>query len=58
MGCNRKGTQIALVENHGMFESVQESIVKIYDVGRPRNNGEDPTTNVRVLIFNSMKGIG
>lgn len=44
---NRKGTQIAIVENQGMFDSVQESIVRLYDVGRRRDD-EDELVSFRV----------
>lgn len=42
LACNRRDTQIALVENQGMFDSVQESIVKIYDIGRSRTTDDEP----------------
>ncbi|XP_045489571.1 protein mahjong isoform X2 [Pieris rapae] len=35
------GTQISVVENLGDFEQVQESCVKIYDVGRKRDHEDD-----------------
>ncbi|XP_008184180.1 DDB1- and CUL4-associated factor 1 isoform X1 [Acyrthosiphon pisum] len=40
MACNSYDTQIAIVENQGMFENIDESIVRIYDVGRSRNEDE------------------
>jgi len=40
MACNSSDTQIAIVENQGMFENIDESIVRIYDVGRSRNEDE------------------
>ncbi|CAH1724928.1 DDB1- and CUL4-associated factor 1 isoform X2 [Aphis gossypii] len=40
MACNSTDTQIAIVENQGMFENIDESIVRIYDVGRSRNEDE------------------
>lgn len=40
LACNRLDTQIAIVENQGMFDSVQESSVRLYDVGR-RKDDED-----------------
>ncbi|CAB0012642.1 unnamed protein product [Nesidiocoris tenuis] len=40
--CNGKDTQIAIVENQGtLFDSMQESIVKIYDIGRLRITDDD-----------------
>lgn len=42
LACNTRDTQIALVENQGMFDSVQESIVKIYDIGRSRTTDDEP----------------
>lgn len=47
LACNSHDTQIALVENQGIYESVDESIVKIYDVGRSRTTDDEP-----VCIFN------
>lgn len=38
---NKYDTQIALVENQGIFENGQESVVRIYDVGRRRDNEDD-----------------
>ncbi|XP_039287323.1 DDB1- and CUL4-associated factor 1 [Nilaparvata lugens] len=36
LAVNRLDTQILIVENQGMFENVQESTVRLYDVGRRR----------------------
>ncbi|XP_038221450.1 protein mahjong [Zerene cesonia] len=41
LSVSRYGTQISLVENLGDFEQVQESCVKIYDVGRKRDHDDD-----------------
>ncbi|GBP38185.1 Protein mahjong [Eumeta japonica] len=41
LSVSRAGTQIALVENMGDFERMQESCVKIYDVGRRRDQDDD-----------------
>lgn len=40
LSINKYGSQIALVENQGDYDSVQESAVRIYSVGR-RKNMED-----------------
>ncbi|CAH0556965.1 unnamed protein product [Brassicogethes aeneus] len=40
LAVNRFDTQIAIVENQGMYQGVQESVVRIYDVGR-RRDAED-----------------
>lgn len=37
LAVNGYDTQIAIVENQGMYNSVQESVVRIYDVGRQRD---------------------
>lgn len=47
MACNSSDTQIAIVENLGTYDNIDESIVRIYDVGRTRN--EDET--VSFLLF-------
>ncbi|XP_072941245.1 protein mahjong [Epargyreus clarus] len=41
LSVSRWGTQISVVENLGDFEQVQESCVKIYDVGRRRDHDDD-----------------
>lgn len=38
MACNKFDTQIAIVENQGEFDSIQESCVRLYDVGRRRDD--------------------
>lgn len=38
---NSYDTQIALVENQGMYHSIQESVVRLYDVGRRRDYEDD-----------------
>lgn len=38
---NRFDSQIVIVENQGMYHSVQESVVRIYDVGRRKDYEED-----------------
>ncbi|XP_052754263.1 DDB1- and CUL4-associated factor 1 isoform X2 [Galleria mellonella] len=41
LGVSPWGTQIALVENVGDIDQVQESCVKVYDVGRKRDHDDD-----------------
>ncbi|XP_054275283.1 protein mahjong-like isoform X2 [Macrosteles quadrilineatus] len=41
LALNRVDTQIAIVENQGVFDSVQESIVRLYDVGRRRDDEDE-----------------
>lgn len=41
LAINRYDTQIALIENQGMFNSVQESVVRVYDVGRRRDDEDE-----------------
>ncbi|KAK6624133.1 hypothetical protein RUM44_010991 [Polyplax serrata] len=41
MACNKWDTQIAVVENVGEFHTVQESSVRLYDVGRIRDTEDD-----------------
>jgi HIV-1 Vpr-binding protein len=48
MACDSYDTQIAIVENQGMYENIDESIVRIYDVGRTRN--EDETVSYFIII--------
>uniref|UniRef100_A0A182SLL6 LisH domain-containing protein n=1 Tax=Anopheles maculatus TaxID=74869 RepID=A0A182SLL6_9DIPT len=41
LAVNRYGSQVAIVENQGGYNSLQESVVRIYSVGRKRNIGDD-----------------
>ncbi|XP_034942278.1 protein mahjong isoform X3 [Chelonus insularis] len=41
LACNKYDTQIAIVENQGDFDSVQESCVRLYDVGRRRDDEDE-----------------
>ncbi|CAH1105847.1 unnamed protein product [Psylliodes chrysocephalus] len=41
LSCDKFDTQIAIVENQGMYNSVQESVVRLYDVGRRRDDEDE-----------------
>lgn len=41
LAVNNYDTQIAIVENQGMYNSVQESVVRLYDVGRRRDDEDE-----------------
>lgn len=41
LAVNCYDTQIAIVENQGMYQTVQESVVRIYDVGRQRDDEDE-----------------
>ncbi len=41
LACNKFDTQIAVVENMGEFDSIQESCVRLYDVGRRRADEDE-----------------
>lgn len=41
LACNKFDTQIAIVENVGMFDNIQESSVRVYDVGRRRDDDDE-----------------
>ncbi|OXU21314.1 hypothetical protein TSAR_001940 [Trichomalopsis sarcophagae] len=41
LACNKFDTQIAVVENMGEFDSIQESCVRLYDVGRRRDDEDE-----------------
>lgn len=43
LSINKNGCQIALCENQGCYESVSESVVRIYTVGRKRVAEDDVT---------------
>jgi DDB1- and CUL4-associated factor 1 len=42
LAVNNNGCQIALCENQGGYESVSESVVRVYTVGRKRDPEDDP----------------
>lgn len=44
IACNKFDTQIAIVENVGMFDNIQESSVRVYDVGRRRDDDDEPVS--------------
>jgi hypothetical protein len=54
LSCNKFDTQIAVVENQGMFDSVQESSVRLYDVGRRRDD-EDEGVSWNNILFHSKE---
>lgn len=37
LAVNKYGSTIAVVENNGDYDSVQESVVRLYNVGRKKN---------------------
>lgn len=51
---NVHGSQIAIVENQGGYESVEESAVRIYNVGRKRNE-DNNAVNIGILIERGEK---
>lgn len=50
LSVNKYGSQIAIVENQGGYESLQESVVRIYCVGRKKNM-EDEAVRKQFNIF-------
>lgn len=38
LAVNHFDSQLALVENQGAYQTVQESVVRVYDVGRSRED--------------------
>lgn len=55
LSCNKFDTQIAVVENQGMFDSVQESSVRLYDVGRRRDDEDEGVSWIYVLVYNTIQ---
>jgi hypothetical protein len=55
----QNGFQLALVENQGQFESVNESSVRIYDIGRHRHDDDEVcflyTIYSLILIISSLQ---
>lgn len=55
MACNSYDTQIAIVENQGIYENIDESIVRIYDVGRSRTDDETVSVLlIHICIYNIL----
>lgn len=48
---NSFDSQIAIVENQGLYHSIQESVVRIYDVGRRRDDEDEQVIIVKIHIF-------
>lgn len=44
LSVNKFGSQIAIVENLGNVDSIQESVVRVYSVGRRKNMDDDAVT--------------
>ena len=57
LSCNKFDTQIAVVENQGMFDSVQESSVRLYDVGRRRDDEDEGVSWIYILVYNIIQRI-
>lgn len=55
LSCNKFDTQIAVVENQGMFDSVQESSVRLYDVGRRRDDEDEGVSWIYILVYNTVQ---
>jgi HIV-1 Vpr-binding protein len=55
LSCNEFDTQIAVVENQGMFDSVQESSVRLYDVGRRRDDEDEGVSWIYILVYNTIQ---
>jgi hypothetical protein len=45
LAVNKFDTQIVVVENQGVYQSVQESVVRIYDVGRKRDDEDEQVSH-------------
>lgn len=41
LACNKFNTQIAIVENQNEFDNIHESCVRLYDVGRRRDDEDE-----------------
>ena len=50
LSVNKYGSQIAIVENQGGYESVQESAVRIYSVGRKKNLEDEAVCVLRLFV--------
>lgn len=55
LAINRYDTQVALVENQGMFNSVQESVVRVYDVGRRRDDEDEQVRKATIFADDFRK---
>lgn len=51
LAINRFDRQIAVVENQGMYHSVQESVVRLYDVGRRKDDEEEDQVRFQLYIY-------
>lgn len=53
LSVNKCGTQIAVVENNGDYDTVHESTVRVYSVGRKKNI-EDEVVNIKNLYVRNQ----
>lgn len=56
LSVNKYGSQIGIVENLGGYDSIQESVVRIYSVGRKKNiedEAEDDDNDLDLTDDNS-----
>lgn len=54
LSINKYGSQIAIVENQGGYESGQESAVRIYSVGRRKDEAEEEDDEMGVDSDDSL----
>lgn len=50
LSCNKFDTQIAVVENSGKFDDMEETAIRIYDVGRTKDDDDEA-----VILFKIFK---
>lgn len=46
LGCNKFDTQIAVVENSGRHEDMEETAIRIYDVGRSKDDDDEAVIRI------------
>ena len=48
LGCNKYDTQIAVVENSGKNEEMEDTAIRIYDVGRSKDDDDEAVIDIRL----------
>jgi hypothetical protein len=51
LGCNKFDTQIAVVENSGKNEEMEDTAIRIYDVGRSKDEDDEAVSNVFQRVY-------
>lgn len=55
LSCNQFDTQIGVVENSGKCDDMEETAIRIYDVGRTKDDDDEAVSSVGFKKLNASK---